>query len=93
MATERRTIPVMRENARAAKDCPLAPPEHASVFARTLHRACLIAGGIRHLAKQIQASEADLRSWMAGEQAPPERVFHAAIEIVLLYASGGGAAN
>src|SRR5687767_15457691 len=52
MARERRTIPVVRRPA-AAKDCPLAPPEQASVFARTLHRACLIVGGIEQLAQQL----------------------------------------
>src|SRR4051794_41029063 len=60
MSRERRTIPLMRELSAAAKDCPLAPPEHASVYARTLHRACLVLGGIEQLAKHLEASDVDL---------------------------------
>src|SRR5438045_9597115 len=59
MSNERRTIPVVRQTASAAKDCPLAPPEHASVHARALHRACLILGGIRQLAERLEATEVD----------------------------------
>lgn len=92
MARERRTIPVVRRPA-AAKDCPLAPPEHASVFARTLHRACLIVGGIEQLAKQLDVADRDLREWVRGEQMPPEPIFLAAVEIVLLHADSAGRAQ
>jgi hypothetical protein len=71
----------------------LAPPEQASVFARTLHRACLIVGGIEQLAQQLDVSHRDLRAWVRGEQNPPEPIFLAAVEIVLLYADGGGRAQ
>jgi hypothetical protein len=77
----------------AAKDCPLAPPEHASAYARALHRACLIAGGIGPLARHLEVSEADLRRWMAGEEEPPEPIFLAAVEVILLYVDGVGRAN
>jgi hypothetical protein len=93
MSRERRTIPLVREMSAAAKDCPLAPPEHASAYARGLHRACLILGGIQALAQHLKISEADLRRWMAGEEEPPEPVFLAAVEIILLYADSGGRAN
>ncbi len=93
MSRERRTIPLMRDISAAAKNCPLAPPEHASVYARTLHRACLVLGGIEPLAKHLEASDADLRRWLGGEVQPPERVFLAAVEIVLLHAGGAGRAN
>src|SRR5258706_12472949 len=93
MSRERRTIPVMLRMSRAAKNCPLAPPEHASVYARTLHRACLVLGGIEQLAKHLEASDVDLRRWMGGEVQPPERVFLAAVEVVLLHAGGAGRAN
>jgi hypothetical protein len=92
MSKEHRTIPVVRETAGAAKDCPLAPPEHASVYARTLHRACLIVGGIRQLAERLEVPEADVRRWLKGEDIPPEEVFVAAVEIVLLYAAEAGKA-
>jgi hypothetical protein len=83
----------MREFSAAAKDCPLAPPAHASVYARTLHRACLILGGVEQLTKHLEVAEVDLRRWLGGEQEPPERVFLAAVEVVLLHAGGAGRAN
>ena len=93
MTRARRTIPLMREMSGAAKDCPLAPPEHASAYARAMHRACLILGGVQYLAKHLKVSGEDLRRWMAGEEEPPEPVFLAAVEIILLYADGIGRPN
>jgi hypothetical protein len=93
MTRERRTIPLMREFAAAAKDCPLAPPAHATVYARTLHRACLVLGGVQQLAKHLEVSDADLKRWLGAEEVPPERVFLLAVEIVLLNAEGGSRAN
>ena len=83
----------MREMSAAAKDCPLAPPEHASVYARTLHRACLVLGGIEQLAKHLGVSGEHLRRWLRGEEQPPERAFLGAVEVVLLHAGGAGGAN
>jgi hypothetical protein len=77
----------------AAKDCPLAPPEHASVYARALHRACLVLGGVEQLATHLEVPDADLHRWLRGEEQPPERIFLAAVEIVLLHAGGRGRAN
>jgi hypothetical protein len=77
----------------AAKDCPLAPPEHATVYARALHRACLVLGGIAQLAKHLDASQADVQRWLRGEERPPEPIFAAAVEIVLLHAGSRGPTN
>jgi hypothetical protein len=77
----------------AAKDCPLAPPEHASVYARALHRACLVLGGIDQLAKHLGVSGERLRQWLRGEEQPPEQAFLEAVEVVLLHAGGAGRAN
>jgi hypothetical protein len=93
MSRERRTIPLVREMSAAAKDCPLAPPEHASVHARTLHRACLVLGGVDQLARHLEVSDEDIRRWLRGEAPPPEQAFLAAVEIVLLHAGGMGRAN
>jgi hypothetical protein len=91
MSSDRRTIPVMRQSSARAPDCPLAPPEHASVHSRALHRACLILGGIVQLAKHLGVPESDLRSWMTGNSGPPpEPVFLRAVEVLILYASGKG---
>ena len=92
MTRERRTIPLMRDTA-AASNCPLAPPDTASVYARTLHRACLVLGGIQQLAQHLEVPEASLRGWMVGEQEPPKPVFLACVEVVLLHAAGPGRSN
>ena len=88
MARERRTIPLMRDFSAAARECPLAPPQHASVQSRTLHRACLIVGGAEALAKRLEVSTADVERWLRGEEPVPERAFLHGVEIVLLHASG-----
>jgi hypothetical protein len=92
MSTERRTIPLMRDTS-AALNCPLAPPASASVYARTLHRACLVLGGLEALARHLTEPEEFLRRWLMGEQEPPERVFLACVEVVLLHAAGQGRGN
>lgn len=93
MTRERRTIPLMRELSAAARDCPLAPPEHASVYSRTLHRACVIVGGIAQLAKHLEVPETELRHWMGGDLQPPEVVFLAAVEVLLLHVANKGRAS
>ena len=90
MAAERRTIAVVRDLSAAARDCPLAPPGHASVQARTLHRACLIVGGARALAHQLSVSVAQVERWLTGGEPVPDGVFLRAVDIVLLYASDLG---
>lgn len=77
----------------AARDCPLAPPEHATVQSRTLHRACLVLGGVSALAKQLEVGEGDVERWLRGDWPIPERIFLQAVEIVLLHASGAGRKN
>jgi DNA-binding transcriptional regulator YdaS (Cro superfamily) len=83
----------MRETSAAAENCPLAPPEHASVYSRALHRACLILGGLEQLARRLEVSDVDLRRWLAGDLQPPERVFLEAVEVVLLHSGTTGRAN
>ena len=83
----------MRELSAAAKDCPIAPPARTSVHARALHRACLVLGGADKLAKHLEIPEADLQGWLRGDEPPPERVFLAAVEIVLLHAEEPGQSN
>jgi hypothetical protein len=84
MGNERRTIPLARQGSQAI-NCPLAPPEHATVHARALHRACLILGGIEQLASRLQAPKDILELWIRGDGEPPPAVFYMAIEIILLY--------
>ena len=83
----------MRDQSAAARECPLAPPGHASVQSRTLHRACLIVGGAEALAQRLEVSAAHVEGWLRGEEAVPERVFLHAVEIVLLHAAPPGRAS
>jgi hypothetical protein len=69
----------------ASADCPSAPPARETTYARTLHRACLILGGAEGLARHLGVAEPSLRKWMEGREEPPQMVFLAAIEIILLY--------
>lgn len=83
----------MRELFATAPDCPVAAPSRASVQARALHRACLVLGGTEALAKHLDVAEADLLVWLRGEDVPPERIFLAAVEVVLLHAEDPGRSN
>jgi hypothetical protein len=63
------------------------------VYSRTLHRACVIVGGIAQLAKHLAVPEAELRNWMGGDAQPPEAVFLAAVEVLLLQVANQGPAS
>jgi hypothetical protein len=67
-----------------AGDCPQAPGSRHSTYARALHRACMIVGGLPRFAAQSGLGEAELCRWMAGEGEPPEWLFLMAVEIILL---------
>lgn len=83
----------MRATSSAKADCPQPPLAHESTYARALHRACLILGGVEQLARHLGVSEAAVRNWLEGREDPPQMVFLAAIEIVLLYLERGGRSN
>ena len=74
-------------------DCPSPPPARESTYARALHRACLILGGAEQLSRHLGVSESALRAWLEGRDEPPQMVFLAAVEIVLLHLDSGGAKN
>ena len=73
-------------------DCPAAPPWRATVFVRTLHRACQIFGGMPQLAAHLQVAEGDLQRWVEALEEPPLDVFLAAVDVVLLHADSAGRA-
>ena len=81
----------MRASASAKIDCPQPPPARETTYARTLHRACLILGGVEPLARHLGVSESMLRNWLEGREDAPQLVFLAAVEIVLLHLEQGGA--
>ena len=72
-------------------DCPAALPFRQTTYARTLHRACLILGGVPQLASHLGVPEASLRNWLEGREHPPQMVFLAAVETVLLHIDKSGA--
>ena len=87
---EHRTIPLARQGEMV--NCPMAPSEHASVYAKCMHRACLIVGGIELLSNRLQVPKEVLERWIRGEGEPPPSIFHAAVEIILLYVARAGPA-
>ena len=74
-------------------DCPASPPSRQTTYARALHRACLILGGAPQLANHLGVSESSLRGWLEGRDDPPQMVFLAAVEIVLLHLEKSGSTN
>jgi hypothetical protein len=69
----------------APNECPEAPGFRASLSTLILHEACQTAGGIEPLAKLLGVSPAALNRWLDGEEPPPEEIYQACIDIVLLY--------
>jgi hypothetical protein len=82
----------MPATAPAKVDCPQPSPSRQTTYARTLHRACLILGGVAPLARHLGLSETALRNWLEGKDDPPQMVFLAAIEIILLHLERAGEA-
>ena len=66
-------------------DCPQPPETRQTTHARALHRACLILGGAEQLSRHLGVPDASLRAWLEGREDPPQMVFLAAVEIVLLH--------
>ena len=69
-----------------ATDCGGAPDSRATVYSRTLQRACEVMGGIRPLAQKLGVAAADVARWIDARAEPPLPVFLAAVDIVLLHA-------
>jgi len=70
-------------------DCPALPSSKVTVYARTLHRACEVLGGMEPLSRQLGVSASVLALWIRGREDPPLPVFLAAVDIVLLAAERG----
>jgi hypothetical protein len=73
-------------------DCPLTPEGQRSTYARTLHRACEILGGVPGLASHLGITEADLLRWLQGGEEPPFEIFLVAVEVILLHLDAPGPA-
>ena len=73
----------MTANAAAAHDCPSAASIHHDLYVRTLHRACVIKGGIAALASELQLRPTTVEQMLMGKIAVPLSVFFAAVDILL----------
>lgn len=73
-----------------ATDCGGAPDSRATVYSRTLQRACEVMGGIRPLAEKLGVPARDLARWIDARGDPPLEVFLRAVDIVLLHAERPG---
>jgi hypothetical protein len=82
----------MPATAPANLDCPRPARAAQTTYVRALHRACLILGGVAPLGRHLGVSEGTLRHWLEGHDDPPQMVFLAAIEIILLHLEQSGAA-
>jgi len=72
-----------------AVDCPPLSKSRVTVYARTLHRACEVVGGLDALSRHLDVPAATLARWIGGLEQPPLNVFLAAVDIVLLGAEPG----
>lgn len=70
-------------------DCPPLPKAKATVYARALHRACGVLGGVDPASRHLGVAPEALRRWIAGPEQPPLEVFLKAVDVVLLAVEPG----
>lgn len=70
-------------------DCPPLPKSRVTVYARTLHRACEVLGGLDATSRHLGVPTIALTRWIGGVEQPPLDVFLAAVDVVLLGAEPG----
>jgi hypothetical protein len=70
--------------------CPPLSKSRVTVYARTLHRACELLGGLDALSRHLGVPAVTIARWIGGVEEPPVKVFLAAVDIVLLGAEPGG---
>jgi hypothetical protein len=73
----------------APNDCPTPPASfsdsRSSLSTLILHEACETAGGVAPLATLLGVPARLLNRWLDGEEPPPESIYQACIDIVLLH--------
>ena len=79
----------MQEPVSQRANCPPLPQSRVTVYARTLHRACEVVGGLDALSRQLNVPGPALARWIGGLEQPPTDKFLAAVDIVLLAAEPG----
>ena len=61
--------------------CP-STSQNAHIYIKTLHTACLIAGGEHKLAEYLGVSAAEVEAWLNGRGTPPDSVFLRCVDLV-----------
>lgn len=61
--------------------CP-SKSKDSHVYVHTLHRACVILGGVHKLAAYLGVSVARLEGWLNGNGRPPDSVFLRCVDLV-----------
>jgi hypothetical protein len=79
----------VQEPMSARVDCPPLSKTRVTVYARTLHRACEVLGGMDALSRHLDVPAATLTRWIGGADQPPLKIFLAAVDVVLLGAEPG----
>jgi hypothetical protein len=69
-------------------NCPPISSSRATVYSRTLHRACEVLGGMAQLSNHLNVPVSALTDWISGKEDPPLDVFLKAVDVVLLWAEG-----
>lgn len=93
MAPGRPIIQAMIEANTSKGECPRASASRETTYVRALYRACLVLGGPARLAEHLGVAEPHVRAWMKGTEEPPQSVFLAAVEIILLHTESAGRAS
>ena len=70
-------------------DCPPLSKTRVTVYARTLHRACEVLGGLDALSRHLGVPAAAVTRWIGGTEQPPLDAFLKAVDVVLLAAEPG----
>ena len=70
-------------------ELPPLSKSRVTVYARTLHRACEVLGGLDVLSRHLNVPGPTLARWIGGLEQPPLDVFLKAVDIVLLAAAPG----
>ena len=74
----------MRAGAHPADDCPPARPGRRTTQSRTRQIASVRLRGVASLAARLAVPEAAVRGWIDGSDAPPQPIFLAAVDLILL---------
>jgi DNA-binding transcriptional regulator YdaS (Cro superfamily) len=63
--------------------CPQADAFSTTLYARALHRACVILGGIHPFALHLGVSDERLEAWLEGRDQIPTDIFLRAVEVIV----------